>query len=56
MTSTEARVDDPLAARLRAEFDELGLIESTGLIPSQNLSSKFNVALDIPAQGFCTRT
>jgi hypothetical protein len=25
----------------------------TGLIAFQNMSSKFNSALDVPAQGFC---
>lgn len=55
MTRTGERVDDALAARLRAEFGEDGLIELTALIAFQNLSSKFNAALDIPAQGFCAR-
>jgi len=55
MTRTEGRVDDELAARLRAEFGEQGLIELTALIAFQNLSSKFNAALEIPAQGLCAR-
>ncbi len=29
------------------------IVELTGLIAFQNLSSKFNSALDVPAQGFC---
>jgi alkylhydroperoxidase family enzyme len=32
---------------------EAALIELTALIAFQNLSSKFNAALDIPSQGFC---
>tara|TARA_R110001592_G_scaffold363170_1_gene680905 strand:- start:2950 stop:3135 length:186 start_codon:yes stop_codon:yes gene_type:complete len=28
-------------------------VELTGLIAFQNLSSKFNSALDVPPQGFC---
>lgn len=56
MTITGAHVDNALAARLRAEFGEQGLIELTALIAFQNLSSKFNAALEIPAQGFCART
>jgi hypothetical protein len=28
-------------------------VELTGLIAFQNLSSKFNSALDVPSQGFC---
>ena len=48
------RVDDALRARLRAAFSEDALAELTGLVAFQNLSSKFNAALDVPAQGFCT--
>ena len=55
VTRTDARVDDGLAARLAAAFDEPTLIELTALIAFQNLSSKFNAALDIPAQGLCRR-
>jgi hypothetical protein len=29
------------------------MIELTALVAFQNLSSKFNAALDIPAQGLC---
>ncbi|MFD0988281.1 carboxymuconolactone decarboxylase family protein [Methyloligella solikamskensis] len=38
---------------LREHFDEDGIVELTGLIAFQNLSSKFNAALDVPPQGFC---
>jgi alkylhydroperoxidase family enzyme len=34
-------------------YSEDDLVELTGLIAFQNLSSKFNAALDVPAQGFC---
>jgi AhpD family alkylhydroperoxidase len=40
-------------ARLKPEFDDDALVELAGLIAFQNLSSKFNSALDVPAQGFC---
>jgi alkylhydroperoxidase family enzyme len=40
---------------LKAWFDQDGIVELTGLIAFQNLSSKFNAALDVPAQGFCQR-
>ncbi len=53
MTLSEYRASDTLSARLAEHFDELALIELTALIAFQNLSSKFNAALDIPAQGFC---
>lgn len=54
MTDSSRRVDAELIARLRARFDEPALIELTALVAFQNLSSKFNAALDIPAQGLCT--
>lgn len=39
--------------RLRKHFDDDAIIELTGLIAFQNLSSKFNAALQVEAQGFC---
>lgn len=53
MTDSNRRVTDELVSRLREFFDENGIVELTGLIAFQNLSSKFNSALDAPAQGFC---
>jgi alkylhydroperoxidase family enzyme len=46
-------VNDELAQRVKAEFGENAMIELTGLIAFQNMSAKFNAALDIPSQGFC---
>lgn len=40
-------------ARLRAHFDEQAIVELAALIAFQNMSSKFNAALGVPAQGFC---
>jgi AhpD family alkylhydroperoxidase len=53
MTFSDRRVDDALMARLRAHLDEDAVVELTGLVAFQNLSSKFNAALAVPAQGFC---
>lgn len=53
ITYSDQRVTDELMARLKAQFDEDAVVELTGLIAFQNLSSKFNSALDVPAQGFC---
>ncbi|MFQ5659660.1 MAG: carboxymuconolactone decarboxylase family protein [Gammaproteobacteria bacterium] len=53
MTYSNQQVSDRLMHRLGKFFDEDGIIELTGLIAFQNLSSKFNSALDVPAQGFC---
>ncbi len=53
MTYSDPQVSDGLMHRLSAFFDEDGIVELTALIAFQNLSSKFNSALDVPAQGFC---
>jgi AhpD family alkylhydroperoxidase len=46
-------VDDAFMDRLRKHFDEEAIIELTALIAFQNMSTKFNTALGVPAQGFC---
>ncbi len=38
---------------LRQYFNDDAIIELTGLIAFQNMSSKFNAALDVKPQGFC---
>ena len=53
MTDSNQKVTDRLVDRLRDFFDESGIVELTALIAFQNLSSKFNSALDVPSQGFC---
>ena len=53
MTRTEARVDAALRARLKEVFDDEAIVELTALVAFQNLSSKFNAALDVAPQGFC---
>jgi len=53
ITYTDRQVDNNLMGRLREYFNEDEVVELTGLIAFQNLSSKFNSALDLPAQGFC---
>jgi AhpD family alkylhydroperoxidase len=53
MTYSDRRTDAELIDRLRSHFDEDGIAELTGLIAFQNMSSKFNSALDVPAAGFC---
>lgn len=40
--------------RLRVHFDDDAIIELTALTAFQNLSSKFNAALGVDAQGFCS--
>lgn len=53
MTATPPAVGDDLKATLKAHFDERAITELTALIAFQNLSARFNAALDIPAQGLC---
>lgn len=53
VTYSDRQVDSALMARLKGYFDDEAVIELTALIAFQNLSSKFNSALDVAAQGFC---
>ena len=53
MTLSDRTVTDGLMHELRDHFTEDAIIELTALIALQNLSSKFNAALDVPSQGFC---
>lgn len=53
MTRTDLAVEDGLFERLKRYFAADALVELTGLIAFQNMSSKFNAALDVPSQGFC---
>jgi uncharacterized peroxidase-related enzyme len=53
MTRTDRRVTDELMQRLKQSFEDDAIVELTGVIAFQNMSSKFNSALDVPAQGFC---
>lgn len=54
MTITGQRVSEALFARVRAHFDEAQVVELTAAVALENFRSKFNVALGIEAQGFCT--
>jgi AhpD family alkylhydroperoxidase len=53
VTDSHRRVSAELFSRLKGLFDDDTIVELTGLIAFQNLSSKFNSALDVPSQGFC---
>lgn len=53
VTYSDQQVTDELIVRLKDFFNDDGIVELTGLIAFQNLSSKFNSALDVPPQGFC---
>ncbi len=53
VTLSDRDVTDEQVERLRTWWDEDGIVELTALIAFQNMSSKFNAALDVPPQGFC---
>jgi AhpD family alkylhydroperoxidase len=53
ITLSDREVDEKLMAEVKRYFDDDAVVELTGMIAFQNMSSKFNSALDIPSQGFC---
>ncbi|MFQ5330151.1 MAG: carboxymuconolactone decarboxylase family protein [Thermodesulfobacteriota bacterium] len=53
ITYTERNPTDKEFDKLRRYFNDDAIIELTGLIAFQNMSSKFNAALDVKPQGFC---
>lgn len=54
MTITGRRVGDDLFARARKHYAEEQLVELAAAVALENFRSKFNVALGIEAQGFCS--
>ena len=54
ITRSDIQADTTHFASLRAHFDDEAIVELTALIAFQNLSSKFNAALGVEPQGFCT--
>ena len=53
VTATPPQISDALKAELKTHYDEKTITELTARIAFQNLSARFNAALDIPAQGLC---
>lgn len=53
VAGNDDRVTQDRITALKEFFDEDEIVELTGWICFQIFSSKFNAALDIPAQGFC---
>ena len=54
ITYSDRQTTDAHFAALRQHFDDDAIIELTGLIGFQNMSSKFNAALGVKPQGFCS--
>jgi alkylhydroperoxidase family enzyme len=53
MTDSNRKPNAKMIELLRQHFHDDAIIELTALIAFQNLSSKFNAALGVQAQGFC---
>ncbi len=53
VTITDRGVNDEIFALVRQHFSPDAVVELTALIAFQNMSSKFNAALNVPPQGFC---
>ena len=53
VTFSDTQVSAEDREKLSLHFTEDEIIELTGLIAFQNMSSKFNAALDVQPQGFC---
>ena len=53
VTYSDRQVTPELMKRVKEHFNNDAVVELTGLIAFQNMSSKFNAALDVPAEGFC---
>jgi len=53
MTCSHTRVDEETITKMKEYFDDETIVELTGLIGFQNMSSKFNSALSVPPQDFC---
>ncbi len=54
VTYSDRQTTEANFAALRHHFDDDAIIELTGLIGFQNMSSKFNAALGVKPQGFCS--
>ena len=54
MTATPPVISDEQKAALKRFFNDDQICEMTALVAFQNLSARFNAALDIPSQGLCS--
>ena len=53
MTQSSSKIGDAIFNELKHHFNDDTIVELTALIAFQNMSSKFNAALDVSAFGFC---
>lgn len=53
VTGTAVEITREMGERLRKAFGDDAVVELAALIAHQNLSAKFNAALQLPAEGYC---
>ncbi|WGL54552.1 carboxymuconolactone decarboxylase family protein [Kluyvera intermedia] len=53
MTATPPHITETLKNELHCHFNDAQITEMTALVAFQNLSARFNSALEIPSQGLC---
>ncbi|MCB0361858.1 MAG: carboxymuconolactone decarboxylase family protein [Bdellovibrionales bacterium] len=53
ITLSNLNVTTEVMTRLKESYSDDEIVELTALIAFQNMSSKFNSALEVPAEGFC---
>ena len=54
--TTNTTIDQNLKIKLKEYFNDKQLIQLTALIAFQNMSSKFNTALELPSANLCQPT
>lgn len=54
MSATPPQLNDDVKEQLKRHYSEQAITELTALVAFQNLSARFNAALDIPSQGLCS--
>lgn len=54
MTATPPRISEAQKQELHCHFNDAQITEMTALVAFQNLSARFNAALEIPSQGLCS--
>ncbi len=53
MSGAGCQITDQHQAALKEHFNEQQIMELTALVAFQNMSARFNAALDLPSQGLC---
>ena len=54
MTATPPQISEAQKYELQCHFNDAQITEMTALVAFQNLSARFNAALEIPSQGLCS--